>query len=490
MITSLKHKVVLTIIVITLFLSAVSSIVSVRFVSAVIRDNYENEATDLSRTVAAVVDAEAVGRLRRAAEEIYDSIGAEERVPSDDWGSDAFYAYLSAFEALCDTDDYRTIYRQIRKIQDVNRVDCIYVVFVETESEKFVYLVDAAEEDACPIGCFDPLYEENRRLLEDPTVGFPTYTTDTEEYGYLATSGTAIIDDDGEVVGYAMVDVSMADIASWRGRMITILLGLQALVIALVIAVSVALVNRTVVRPVNQLSQAAKDYRNDEDLTNHNHFKELDIHTHDEIEDLSESMKKMELDLNDKITNLLQTTNELNASRMEVSKMSEIVMKDAMTGVRNKRAYDHDMQILEQSLSDDAIVSAPAFGLAVIDMNGLKTINDTYGHEKGDIAIKKLCSIVCSVFAHSPVYRIGGDEFTVLLRGQDLDNLESLIAGFNRILQRMEEDASLKPWEKATASIGYAVFDAERDGTPYGTFRRADRAMYFRKQKMKTNQSL
>lgn len=480
---SLKHKAVLIIIALALVLSAISIIVSVRFVSNIIRNNYEKEATNLSRTVAAVVDAGAVERLRDATKAIYDSIGADRRVPSDEWGSDAFYEYLSNFEALSETEDYARIYDLIRGIQDENEVDCIYIAFVETESEGFIYLVDAAEEDACPIGCIDPLYEENRRLLEDPTVGFPTYTTDTEEYGYLATSGTSIYNDDGEVVGYAMVDVSMEDIASWRNSMLSILLGLQALVIALVAAISIVMVNRAVIRPVNQLSQAAKDYRNDEDLTDHDHFKALDIHTHDEIEDLSESMKKMEQDLNDKIANLLQTTHELTESRREASMLSEIAMKDALTGVRNKRAYDNDMQILEQTL-DDASDGAADFGLAVIDLNDLKKINDTYGHEKGDIAIKKLCDIICSVFVHSPVYRYGGDEFTMILRGQDLNNIETLIYHFNNTL-RLGEDAGLEPWEKVTASIGYAIYDADWDETPYETFRRADRAMYLQKQEMK-----
>ncbi len=480
---SLKHKAVLIIIALALVLSAISIIVSVRFVSNIIRNNYEKEATNLSRTAAAMVDAGAVERLRGETEEIYDSIAVDQRVSSDDWGSDAFYEYLSNFAALSDTEDYKTIYDEIRGIQDVNDVDCIYIVFVERESEKFVYLVDAAEEDACPIGCFDPLYEENQRLLEDPTVGFPTYTTDTEEYGYLATSGTSIYNDDGEVVGYAMVDVSMEDIASWRNSMLSILLGLQALVIALVAAISIVMVNRAVIRPVNQLSQAAKDYRNDEDLTDHDHFKALDIHTHDEIEDLSESMKKMEQDLNDKIANLLQTTHELTESRREASMLSEIAMKDALTGVRNKRAYDNDMQILEQTL-DDASDGAADFGLAVIDLNDLKKINDTYGHEKGDIAIKKLCGIICSVFVHSPVYRYGGDEFTMILRGQDLNNIETLIYRFNNTL-RLGEDAGLEPWEKVTASIGYAIYDADWDENPYETFRRADRAMYLQKQEMK-----
>ena len=59
------------------------------------------------------------------------------------------------------------------------------------------------------------------------------------------------------------------------------------------------------------------------------------------------------------------------------------------------------------------------FGIAMIDLNNLKVINDTYGYEEGNYAIKKLCEIVCSVFSHSLVFRIGGDEFVVILKGAD-----------------------------------------------------------------------
>ena len=54
-----------------------------------------------------------------------------------------------------------------------------------------------------------------------------------------------------------------------------------------------------------------------------------------------------------------------------------------------------------------------------IDLNNLKTINDTYGHDKGNIAIMKLANMICEVFSKSPVFRIGGDEFAVILFKKD-----------------------------------------------------------------------
>jgi GGDEF domain-containing protein len=68
-------------------------------------------------------------------------------------------------------------------------------------------------------------------------------------------------------------------------------------------------------------------------------------------------------------------------------------------------------------------------------------INDKYGHDKGDIAIKNLAALIRRVFIHSPVYRIGGDEFVVLLDAEVLAMRESLIGRFRdevRALSQIE----------------------------------------------------
>jgi diguanylate cyclase (GGDEF)-like protein len=61
-------------------------------------------------------------------------------------------------------------------------------------------------------------------------------------------------------------------------------------------------------------------------------------------------------------------------------------------------------------------------------LNNLKTLNETYGHDKGDLAIKKLSNLICRVFSHSPVFRIGGDEFAVILRGWDYEHYDTIIS--------------------------------------------------------------
>ena len=63
--------------------------------------------------------------------------------------------------------------------------------------------------------------------------------------------------------------------------------------------------------------------------------------------------------------------------------------------------------------------AADPFAVAVCDVNGLKAINDTLGHQAGDKLIREASMLICNTFKHSPVYRVGGDEFVVILIGQD-----------------------------------------------------------------------
>ena len=70
---------------------------------------------------------------------------------------------------------------------------------------------------------------------------------------------------------------------------------------------------------------------------------------------------------------------------------------------------------------------AEPFAVALCDLNGLKHVNDTRGHKAGDLYLRDGCLSICHVFKHSPVYRIGGDEFAVVLEGHDLENVEALM---------------------------------------------------------------
>jgi diguanylate cyclase (GGDEF)-like protein len=95
--------------------------------------------------------------------------------------------------------------------------------------------------------------------------------------------------------------------------------------------------------------------------------------------------------------------------------------------------------------------------------------------------------MICLTFEHSPVFRVGGDEFVVLLKGYDYVHIEQLAGKFNEEIDRVAGDNDLKSWERISAALGYALYDPDRDRSIEDTFARADRAMYNKKKNMKAS---
>jgi len=143
--------------------------------------------------------------------------------------------------------------------------------------------------------------------------------------------------------------------------------------------------------------------------------------------------------------------------------------RDALTGVKNKHAYAMAEDELDHQINAG---TNPDFAVVVCDINGLKTVNDTFGHSAGDEFIKAACHLICTVFKHSPVFRIGGDEFTVLLKGQDLEHSKELM---ENLAAQVEENGKQK---LVTVASGISHFDPKRDGRMQDVFERADSAMY------------
>ena len=161
----------------------------------------------------------------------------------------------------------------------------------------------------------------------------------------------------------------------------------------------------------------------------------------------------------------------------ERAKAIRMAHQDSLTGVKSKLAYTEDEAAINRAI--EAGTQQP-FALVVCDVNDLKYVNDTLGHAAGDRYLKDACTIICNVFKHSPVYRIGGDEFVALLRGNDYaerQRLMELLAANNRT--RISED-------DISVAGGIAEWDPERDKTFSAVFERADAAMYHNKKQVKT----
>ncbi len=162
------------------------------------------------------------------------------------------------------------------------------------------------------------------------------------------------------------------------------------------------------------------------------------------------------------------------ASEMGATK--RMAYKDALTGVRNKLAYVDALQELENRMEAHESVE---FGVAVFDVNGLKKINDIKGHDAGDDCIRKASNMICQRFKHSPVFRVGGDEFVAVLEGEDYDDREALF----RLFEYDMEDNQAKG--KVVVSSGFDIYNPEEDKSFNDIFKRADKKMYERKEFLK-----
>ena len=478
---SLRTKAIILIILIAAVLGISSIILSARFIRSTVDSIYEDKATDVAATVGQIVNKDRAERLSDEVLSIYNK--TENKVGSDEWGSDDFNEYLANYADIEGSNDFVSLQSELREVQDVNDIDCAYLAAVDVPTESMIYLVDGAYEDACPPGCFDPIYDANKDLLTDPERGFPPYITDTEPYGRLVTAGVPVHGPEGNVICYALVDISLDEIKAKQDQFVLMLSVLLMLLTVLICIISILLLNRIVIDPINRLSSAAAHF--DAEEGNTEEIDKLSIKSQDEMQSLYSSIKKMTHDIVGYISNLKRTTTELSQTRLKAEEMDELAHKDALTGVGSKLAYDQ--KVLE--LTDEIKNGSARFGIVMADLNNLKTLNDNYGHENGNLAIQKTCQILCDVFKHSPVYRIGGDEFAVVIKGRDYNNIEDLIASFNSLIAEPSADSAggEKPWENISAAIGYAIYNGEQSVDE--VFRKADHNMYDRKKEMKSRAS-
>ena len=150
---------------------------------------------------------------------------------------------------------------------------------------------------------------------------------------------------------------------------------------------------------------------------------------------------------------------------------------DALTGVKNRHAYLEAETRLDRQIAER---SQPPFAIVMLDVNDLKKINDTAGHQAGDQCLRDACKIICDIFKHSPVFRVGGDEFAVISQGSDYACIEEL-------LEKMR-DHNMKASRTGGVTIACGMARFENDVCVASVFERADHSMYENKKTLKAGQ--
>ena len=149
----------------------------------------------------------------------------------------------------------------------------------------------------------------------------------------------------------------------------------------------------------------------------------------------------------------------------------QLAYRDSLTNCRNRVAYEMDIENIDTEREVTIFMT---------DMNNMKEINDTYGHQIGDEVIILCSQCLLKVFGRS-VYRIGGDEFLSIQYGLTPENINNMLQAFQEECKKANEDIAYQ----FALSIGYASYDPLTDMTIHETIKRADNNMYLAKEQMK-----
>lgn len=191
----------------------------------------------------------------------------------------------------------------------------------------------------------------------------------------------------------------------------------------------------------------------------------------------------LEYEENDEVGRLTRTFKRLaNNMQEHISDLNNRVYVDALTSVKNKGAFSSAIEKLQDQIETHS--ETVIFAIGMFDCNNLKLINDQYGHDKGDIYLKTACRLICQTFQHSPVFRIGGDEFAVILQNEEYLNREELLRQFEESSIQISRTA-LNDWEIVDVAMGIAEYDPRTDLSVHDTVRRADKIMYTKKRLQK-----
>ncbi len=175
----------------------------------------------------------------------------------------------------------------------------------------------------------------------------------------------------------------------------------------------------------------------------------------------------------EEITHYLGLISDITYRRKAEKALQKMAHFDALTGLPNRYLFTDRLQ----TALDDCRHGGDRLALMIVDLDGFKSINDTFGHRAGDTLLQKVGGAMAdAVRTSDTVARLGGDEFAVIAR--DIKSEHDITIVAQKLRNSISKAVRIDGYEMyVTGSIGIAIFP--EDGTePEILFRRADTAMY------------
>ena len=300
---SIRIKYVAIVIISTVLLSSIAVAVSYHTYKTTMDGHYKTLTSNLAKTAASQLDADDLLRY-------YDEVKKIGTYDNDKYWNDEEYKadYDAKAEAIKD-ESYHSMMDTLFEIKDSNDITFMYVQ--KLEGDYCTYIMDAdTAEDRCQLGTRHEVSGPTKEA-ENPEYGIPAFITN-DEYGWLCTSMEPVLDKNGKPVALVGVDISMDEIMNDRMNYLRSMIILIGIVAVLMSALILFLIDLTLIKPINKVSEAAKSFVEDKskEKAGESAVSLLDIRTGDEVELLSEAIKQMEKDINNYITHLTYITSE------------------------------------------------------------------------------------------------------------------------------------------------------------------------------------
>lgn len=432
---------------------------------------------------ASLVDGEFLAKLRTVAEsEEYQKIRTNAEFKKNETGVKDYLIEQGLWDQYCVERDNMCSY-----LENMDDIKYLYVIVLGNQKAKMdMFLLDDYDKPIYQTGKFD---DREPELQNVDTSKYIEPKINTSKWGRLCSAYAPVYDSSGKLVCHIGCDFDMTSTNNERILQLVYYLIAALVVTGIVLLISIILVKRILVKPIELILEDTKRFKPDKE-------KEMDyteagvltlsLNNNDEISDMYDAIRNTQMIVIDYINDMLKLEKErkryiekLKKIETEykektslLDKVSDDAYHDELTGVGNKAAYVK----MADSLTKKIDAGAGKFAIAMIDLNNLKFINDYCGHKSGDIYIKGSCEIITRIFAHSNIYRVGGDEFVVVLTGADYQNRNLLAKEAKDEFTKNYFNNNIPPYERFCASVGIAVY--EQGDTVESVFKRADQAMY------------
>lgn len=252
-----------------------------------------------------------------------------------------------------------------------------------------------------------------------------------------------------------VLSVHSEELAKEENQLIITIIIISSLLLIVFLIIAYYFIHN-VIKPLKDLTNATKKVLNGEFNVNINSYSD------DEIGVLANSFKTT-------IDVLHEKMNYINA----------LAYKDSLTSVMSDRSYNLVVEKINQSLNNDSKLH-----ILVFDINNLKIVNDKYGHEYGNKLIIIVANAITKIFKTNNTYRIGGDEFVVILEDEQDEVLKQLIDDYNVLMENSYFDLP-DSIQNIDVAYGYTKFDFSIDTCFEDAFNRADALMYEHKRQLK-----